>query len=110
MRLLIPLVIYFLFILITRRLNYLTVKYLKDDKIVIAWFIPAMNIIASLMMLIMLIGYWYKSSNKSRLTKWFFGENWTPTIINPDDEAKLDRINVKVIEQYLRKKKLKKLK
>jgi hypothetical protein len=58
-----------------------------------------------------LISHWYRhSTNKSKITKWFLGENWKPTVINPDDEKKLDNINIKIIEQYLRKKKLKKLK
>jgi hypothetical protein len=110
MRLLIFLAIYILSIFITRWFNYLTVKYNNDDKIIGMWFIPVMNIVTCMIMSFILIQYWYKHSSKNRFLKSFFGENWKPHVIDPDDERKLENIDVRTIEQYLRKKKLKKLK
>jgi hypothetical protein len=103
-------IVHIVFIFITRWLNHLTVKYNNDDRLVIMWFIPLMNIVASVAMLVTLIGHWYKHGNKSRLTRWFLGENWKPYVIDPNDEAKLNNMDIRTIEQYLRKKKLKNLK
>lgn len=111
MRILIIIAVYILTIFIARWLNYLLIKRDEMNKpIVLAWIIPIMNIVFIIVSIGELIVHWYEHSSKSRLSRWFLGEKWRADYINPDDEQKLNNIDIKTIEQYLRKKKLKKLK
>lgn len=108
-------ILYIMFILMARHVNYLMIKKnIGPRRYVGTWFIPIVNIF---FILIETAELMYKWNGKGLPTKLsitidkFSGKHWEyENTLDPNIEQILNNIDVKDIEKFLRKKKLKGLK